>query len=178
MRYHVPRDGFVWHSDLAQKRRWPKVVGVATLAAVCFGAGVFAPRVFSPASLMASTKVWDAGGKSSNQAVIVPMAPQPTGEQSASLDSPIKTPVLSTPSDSVSILNKQTDDEDDVVEVPKKREPSAASAESKRAARSRTVRAEPLPSPASPPATRARSGGWGETGPAGYSALRDSIFDR
>ncbi len=186
MRYHVPRDGFVWHSDVsARKRRWPVVVGVLALAGVCFGAGLLAAGALTPSR---------APSLSSDSAVVAetpaptpvrysapPTAAQPSMEKSASLGDATKAPVAPAPSakaQTVNIINPDADDDDapDAVETPKPRARPVAQTEPKKTARSRATRAE-MPN-APPPAPKTRSGVWGETGPAGYSALRESVFDR
>lgn len=188
MRYHVPRDGFVWHSDTpVRRRRWPVVVGVLGLAGICFGAGLFAAGAFapsrSPTPATVSVVVPEPAPLAPVRLSATPAGTPPALENNAPSADAAKLPAVpapAAPSQSVKLLNPDADDDDepDAAESPKPRSRSAVQAEAKRTARSRAARVELQQSPPPSPAPRPRSAGWGETGPAGYSALRESLFDR
>jgi hypothetical protein len=186
MRYHVPRDGFVWHSDIStRKRRWPLVVGVLALGGACFSAGLLAAGVSGPAHTPSVAAVSAAVAETPPPAPVrisaTPSTAPPIPEKGVSVaDTPKRraAPAPSTEVSSVKILNPDADndDEPDAVEAPKPRVRPAPQTEPKRTVRSRPPAAE-MPYASPPPAPKGR-GIWGETGPSGYSALRESVFDR
>ena len=177
MRYHVPRDGFVWHSDSGPKKRVPNVAWVMLFAGVCFAAGIWSARVWTPSvSIASSAAVSDPSMAATTAKPLPPRVwTEPTmGPRVAlggDLDVPQAPPATAAVSPPVKIINP---DADEASIDPSMATPQAAPMRSQ-AERPRAPRAQPAPrlERAAPIAPQV-----GPQGSTGYSALRQHLFDR
>lgn len=178
MRYHVPRDGFVWHSDIGPKKRVPMAAWVMLLAGGCFAAGIWSAKVWSPSgSLASSAPVAEPAVAALGAAK--PLRPrvwtEPTMGPPAAVGGDVERPqappaaVIATPP--VKLINPDADDAsiDPSLATPQ------AEPDRPKPVRPRPTRAEPAPrlERAAPIAPQA-----GPQGSSGYSALRQQLFDR
>lgn len=179
MRYHVPRDGFVWHSDSGPKKRLPTLAWPFLFAGACFVAGIVSARVWSPSVPIASSAVISAPSPSPSKLAIAPLQPrvwtEPTDFQQVAVGghgvAPQAPPAAAVAPPQVKLINP---DADEASIDPSMVTPQAVPVRPK-AERPRAPRAEPAPrlERAAPIAPQA-----GPQGSTGYSALREQLFDR
>lgn len=178
MRYHVPRDGFVWHSDIGPKKRVPVAAWVMLLAAGCFAAGIWSAKVWSPSgSLASSASVAEPAVAA--LAAAKPLQPrvwtEPTMGLPAAVGGDVERPqappaaVIAAPP--VKLINPDADEASiDPSMVTPQAEPNRPKAVRPRATRPESAPRQEWPAPTAPQA--------GSQGSFGYSALRQHLFDR